>query len=253
MVGLTTIALLERKHGISRSLFTRYWRDVHGVMAARIQGFDSYTQHHVSPVALDGGGERGPFEGIAVVRFVSESDRDGLANSAVTPHIVRDEQNVFQRALLYNLEAGVATVLLDRGGGGDEPVGFLVFAADIDVQALTSELEPTSATFAALFDLRGSDPAAWNAIDAAQSGGCRFVAAVHGEAEAFRQVANAVAAAPSVSAYAVDETYVMVRDGRPTPVGLRGLDAVRTMEEAGADNQFTREVEQAVFGPLGRP
>ena len=252
MVGLTTLALLERKHAISRSLFTRYWRDVHGVMAARITGFDSYTQHHVSPVAL-GGGALGPFEGIAVVRFVSESDRDGLANSVVTPHIVRDEQNVFERALLYNLEADAATVVLDRGGGGDEPVGFLVFAADIDVQALTAQLQPTGATFATLFDLRGSDPSAWNAIDAAQSGGCRFVAAVHGEAEAFRQVANTIAARPSASAYAVDETYVMVRDGRPTPVGLRGLDAVRTMQEAGADNQFTREVEQAVFGPLGRP
>ena len=251
MVGLTTIALLERKRGISRSLFTRYWRDVHGVMAARIQGFDSYTQHHVSPVAVGEGAEGAPFEGIAVVTFVAEADRTGLANSAVTPHVVRDEQNVFQRALLYNLGAGATTVLLDRGGGGAEAVGFLVFGADVDPQTLTSQLEPTSATLATLYDLRQGDPSAWNAIDAAQSGDCRFVAALHGDAESFEQVTRAIGATLSATAYAVDEAYVMVRDGKPTPVGLRGFDAVRTIEEAGAGNQLTTEVEQAVFGRFG--
>ena len=41
--SVSTIALLQRKDGLSDSLFSRYWRDVHGVLAARIPGFWSYT------------------------------------------------------------------------------------------------------------------------------------------------------------------------------------------------------------------
>jgi hypothetical protein len=40
----------------------------------------------------------------------------------------------------------------------------------------------------------------------------------------------------------------MVENGRPTPLGFRGLDALRTIEEAGAINQLDPVVEKAVFG-----
>ena len=43
-------------------------------MAARIPGFDFYVQHHVTQIAGDNGDIA--FEGIAVVRFASEADRD---------------------------------------------------------------------------------------------------------------------------------------------------------------------------------
>jgi hypothetical protein len=45
----------------------------------------------------------------------------------------------------------------------------------------------------------------------------------------------------------------MVKDGRATPVGLRGLDAVKTIEEAGADNQLTDAVVRAVYGTSAAP
>src|SRR3546814_7506666 len=93
MGGVTTGALIERRPDISRSLFTRYWRDVHGVMAARIPGFDRYTQHHVSP--LDPAAE--PFEGIAIVTYRTEEARARLIHSEVPPHIHRDEPNVLDR------------------------------------------------------------------------------------------------------------------------------------------------------------
>src|SRR3546814_13347860 len=97
MGGVTTGALIERRPDISRSLFTRYWRDVHGVLAARIPGFDRYTQHHVSP--LDPAAE--PFEGIAIVTYRTEEDRAGLIHREVTPHIHRAEQNAIRRPALY--------------------------------------------------------------------------------------------------------------------------------------------------------
>jgi hypothetical protein len=40
----------------------------------------------------------------------------------------------------------------------------------------------------------------------------------------------------------------MVDNGRPTHVGLRGLDAVRTINEANATNQLDDEVVAAVYG-----
>lgn len=100
MVGVTTVALIERRRDISRDLFSRYWRDVHGVMAVRIPGFASYIQYHVTPASI----HSPPFEGIAIVTFAKEDDRQGLVTSEVTQHIHRDEQNVFRRAFLYNLD-----------------------------------------------------------------------------------------------------------------------------------------------------
>src|SRR3546814_20133346 len=77
-------------------------------MAARSPGFDRYTQHHVSP--LDPAAE--PFEGIAIVTYRTEEDRAGLIHSEVTPHIHRDEQNVFRRTLLYNLGEGASQTIV---------------------------------------------------------------------------------------------------------------------------------------------
>src|SRR3546814_16817584 len=97
-------------------------------MAARIPGFDSYTQNHVTPLTDVGSRDPEPFEGIAIVTFVDEAHRQGLVDSKLTRHIHRDEQNVFRRALLYNLgpgarrplsgqtptAGGVRTFLVDR-------------------------------------------------------------------------------------------------------------------------------------------
>ena len=42
----------------------------------------------------------------------------------------------------------------------------------------------------------------------------------------------------------------MVEQGRPTLIGLRGLDAVRTIEEANAVNQCDPAVLRAIYGPI---
>jgi len=129
MVSLTTVALLERKPDISRSLFTRYWRDVHGVMAARIPGFESYIQYHVTPLNDTGASIVEPFEGVAIVTFADAKDRAGLANSDISQYIQRDEQNVFRRALLYNLEAGANQTLRAGDGRAAEHSAFVLVPA----------------------------------------------------------------------------------------------------------------------------
>lgn len=238
MGGVSTVALIERRPDISRSLFTRYWRDVHGVMAARIPGFDCYTQHHVTP--LDPGAE--PFEGIAIVTYRSEEDRAGLIHSEVTQHIHRDEQNVFRRALLYNLDSGASRTIK----GGEEAAGqsmFLVLEAGADADTLIASLGDIP-LFLATYDLRGGDPSGWNQTD---TSGRIFGSLVHG-IWPDRATAVAIADTLPAAAYLLDERHVMVKNGMPTPVGLRGLDAVETIMEAGADNQLSDAVVRAVYG-----
>ena len=127
MAGVSTIALLERKTSISRDLFSRCWRDVHGIMAARIPGFDSFIQHHGMPMSEVGSTSPEPFEGIAGVTYTSEANRQGLIESDITPHIHPDEQNVFRRALLYNLGEGEHRDLFEPSGeGGTTPMSAMV-------------------------------------------------------------------------------------------------------------------------------
>ena len=240
MVGVSTVALIERKPTITRSLFSRYWRDVHGVMAARIPGFDCYTQYHVTPV--QSGIEA--FEGVAVVTYLSEADRAGLIHSEVTQHIHRDEQNVFRRALLYNLGEGADHVLKGSMSSNDQSM-FFVCANGDDTSGLIPLLQ-TTATYLATYDLTVDDPANWNETDTT---GRTFTTLVHGTWPN-RASAIAVANNLSVAAYLADESYVMVEHGRPTAVGLRGLDAVNTILEAQADNQLSPDVVRAIYGDI---
>jgi hypothetical protein len=256
VVGVTTIALLERKRGISRSLFSRYWRDVHGVMAARIPGFDSYTQHHVIPLQEVGSVRPAPFEGIAVVTFASDANRAGLIHSAITAHIHRDEQNVFRRALLFNLDAGSDRCHRIHAANLDTTDFFLLLpeGCSVDVDAAAAQLENDGVEALTSHDLRSGDPAAWNETDVDDGGaGQRFAAVLHsrwiGVDAGLASIRGLVqASAGEIAAYQVEATYVMVEHGVPTPIGLRGLDAVRTIEEAGAVNQLDPAVVQAIYG-----
>lgn len=245
MVGVTTVALLERRPDISRDLFSRYWRDVHGVMAARIPGFDSYVQHHVTP--LDE--EDAPFEGIAVVGFRSEDDRIGLSTSAMTAHIHRDEQNVFRRALLYSLPTGA---LVNEIAGEHDGFGlFVVVPEDANRDGIWRALAADNPAAVRSFDLTGGDPADWNDTHVDdQTRGRRFVMLIQatweGQDARDRTAQELKDAAAHI--YVVDEVHAMVLSGRATPVGLRGLDAVRTIREAGAENQLDSAVEDALYG-----
>ena len=251
--GVSTLALLERKDGISRDLFSRYWRDVHGVMAARIPGFATYTQHHVIPLTDIGSSRVERFEGIALVTYASEDDRAGLIHSKVTQHIHRDEQNVFRRALLYNLGAGFVRVLI-----GDRDAGvvdlFLVVPEGLDGESFANDAAASGAAYVALHDLTASDPGGWNDTDVEEGGTSRlFHYVIHTRwadaAEAQTAARKPVATSNGqIAAYRTEQRHVMVDGGVPTAMGLRGLDAVRTIEEAGAVNQLQPDVVQAVYG-----
>src|SRR5690606_18606366 len=131
MTAVTTVALLRRKNGMDAALFSKYWRDVHGMLATRIPGFRSYVQYHLDAAhslawADDAEPDRS-LHGIAVVDFDSEAQRGGLARSEVAALIREDEINLFQSSLLYNLPAG-ADRLWQAAAAHGSPVkhGFLL-------------------------------------------------------------------------------------------------------------------------------
>ncbi len=165
----------------------------------------------------------------------------------MTQHIHRDEQNVFRRALLYNLGDGASRHI----GGSADAEGqamFVVGEAAHDINADFAAMGDTP-LYLAVYDLKGGDPSGWNQTD---TSGRVFAALLHG---IWPDRNSAIAAAAKVkgAAYLLDERHVMVESGKPTPVGLRGLDAVRTIEEAGADNQLSEAVERAVYGIAATP
>ncbi len=273
----STVALLARRAGLSDSLFSAYWRDVHGTLATRIPGFWSYVQNHLAlhgPLPQDA--EVMQVDGLAEVLFLSEADRAGLIHSEVTGLIQRDETNVFSRTLLYSLAAGASHTR--RGAGVPQvrhPTAAFVLVlrspagcpATEVAQALEHGVLPALLASPGLEDLRvhlltSGDPSLWTTapgVDNTQRGPQNSVALQAGWAD----IAQADAALATVrqhlhdtfadlTSYRVKARYEMVAEGRPTQLGLRGLDALQTIEAAGADNQKEAAVLQVLFGAAGR-
>ena len=69
------IYLIRRKPGMSFADFDRYWREVHGAIAARIPGMRRYIQCH----ALDDGAE---YDGAAEAWF---DDMDAVRRAVASP------------------------------------------------------------------------------------------------------------------------------------------------------------------------
>jgi uncharacterized protein (TIGR02118 family) len=72
------IYLIRRKPSLSREDFHRYWREVHGVIAARIPGLRRYVQCH----AIERSGDGDDFDGAAEAWF---DDMDAVRNAVASP------------------------------------------------------------------------------------------------------------------------------------------------------------------------
>jgi hypothetical protein len=280
--SVTTLALLIRKTGISAALFSRYWRDVHGVLAARIPGFESYTQYHlgapfddVLPVGAQGG-DRGRaaarFDGLAEVTFKNIDKRLGLATSDVTAMIQEDERNVFRTSLLYNLTEGASRTVLDQPVAQQRSGVFILLGGlpgcsrNGVTAALDELLVPPLCTIDGLLKIRvhvllSGEQQSWQTegVENQQTADTAFDAIVQldfGSAptrETIRMALAAIPAAlyqvmPRIQVYPARACHVMVEGGRPTELGLRGLDAQRTIAAAGAANQRSDAVLRCVYG-----
>lgn len=249
MVGVNTVALLVRKAGMPTELFRRYWRDVHGVMAARVQGFESYTQYHVETLTSNAPS----IDGIALVTFASDDDRNALGAGPLTPHIHADEQNLFERVFLYSLPEGPQQ-MAGNGTASNTPSEhlFVVVPGGEDARAVLDVIAGCQADHLATFDLTRGDPALWNTArfdDAGVPSG--FAALIHAgwdDAAAAASTAERIAALPGTFVLCrAQGRFAMVEGGHPTSIGLRGLPAVQTIMDAGAINQMDPKIETLLF------
>jgi uncharacterized protein (TIGR02118 family) len=90
--SLKNIAFLNRRPDVSVEHFQRYWREVHGPIAARIPGNRRYVQCHTLPEAY-GRGPEPRYDGVPMSWF---DDLEALRTSARSPELQRtraDELN----------------------------------------------------------------------------------------------------------------------------------------------------------------
>lgn len=265
MTAVTTVALLRGKDGMDAALFSKYWRDVHGMLATRIPGFRSYVQYH-----LDAGHPLPGFEapsfgsqlhGIAVVDFDSEDKRSGLADSEVAGLIREDEINLFQSSLLYNLPSGADTQWLAPPGELTQTRQyFLLLRGDVkqSAEALRQALlrHPDIQGLRS-FALRSGDAGHWQTpgVDNQLSEENQFdlLLQITGNSRLSATALEGVVeylspASGPTRLYPVRSAYVMVAHGRPTHLGLRGLDVLQTIQTAGADNQLDTRLLHSLYG-----
>lgn len=255
MASVTTVALLRKKDDMDMALFSKYWRDVHGMLATRIPGFRSYVQYHLDTA------HTASLHGIAVVDFDSEDLRGGLADSEVAALIREDEINLFQSSLLYNLPSA-ADELWQQSAAPQTQLkhGFLLLrgCAAASTELLCQTLQQHSDIQSLRhFALDRGDAGHWKTpgVDNQLSPDNQFdlmlqiTAANSFPTGAVEQAVQSLPVAPTqVQLYPVQSAYAMVADGRPTHLGLRGLDVLQTIEAAGADNQLDSKLLQCLYG-----
>lgn len=265
MTSVTTVALLRKKDGMDAALFSKYWRDVHGMLATRIPGFRSYVQYHLEAAHPLAGYESGQpdtsLHGIAIVDFDSEDRRGGLAQSEVAGLIREDEINLFQSSLLYNLPAGADALWQTLTGGEAKPKHYFLMLrgnTEQSAQALQQALQQhPDILHLRSFALESGDAGHWKTpgVDNQLSDDNEFDLLLqitgHGSlsAEAITLAVQTLSPTPSQARlYPVRAAYAMVADGRPTHLGLRGLDVLQTIEAAGANNQLESRLLQCLYG-----
>lgn len=293
MASVTTIALLSKKDSMSSQLFSRYWRDIHGVLAARIPGFESYVQFHLGPSlrnlalpkdVVSTTSSRTRFHGIAEVTFTDEAARAGLASSQVAALIQRDERNLFKTSLLYNLAPGASRTYIERsqkipanGNAKSESLfmllgrraGFAYELTPLIEQSLLPALSRNNCVSKLrIHTLVSGNPHLWNTpeVDNQQSAADAIEVVIQIDSagtlqtmETLRQACETASrqrlfeAVGKMQLYRTAACHAMVQSNLPTHVGLRGLDALQTIIAAGADNQLQEDILRCLYGTDAAP
>jgi hypothetical protein len=120
---VATIGFIDARADRPLDLVHRYWRDVHGVLATRIDGIWQYWQHHLAapdptlwpdmPGVDRTVADDLVLEGFAEVTFKDPATRRQMGGDPAAQQIQRDEQNVFRGTYLHNTSDGGSVTLVD--------------------------------------------------------------------------------------------------------------------------------------------
>lgn len=280
-----TVALLKKKQGVTLDDFAAYWRDVHGMLAARIPGFWTYRQYHLGGELQflrrlpDGySAEPESLDGFADVTFCGSNAITGLASSPVSDLIKQDERNVFDSSYLYGVVPGDSVTLLRQepfdNSTGDELDSVIVmvlaksskedrahFRSDLDKNLAVFVEECSDLERLRLNFLQPYDESSWTAPDVNHRPVQKMDAVVEMQfndraaaLRCLRSGASVLGMAESMAknrmqqVYEVTARYAMVADGKPTQLALRGLPAMRLIWRLGASNQLDDTVMRLLYG-----
>lgn len=108
------VGIVTRRPGMSREAFLRYWREVHGPLAAALPGLRRYVQN--PPVEVAGREPR--YDGVAELWF---DDLESLRAAFRTPQGERvraDESQFIDQARSFAMIVEEQEVSLSAGGRG---------------------------------------------------------------------------------------------------------------------------------------
>ncbi len=101
---------INRKPGMSVEAFQRYWREVHGPIAARIPGLRRYVQSHVLPELYQG--ERPvAYDGVAELWYDDRESWDRARASPETRAALEDERNFIDHGRVFAILTEENTVV----------------------------------------------------------------------------------------------------------------------------------------------
>ena len=102
---LKVISAVHRYPGLDDAEFYAHWRDVHGVLAARVPQIRRYHQHHTLAEARDAGPLPPNSDGATIVWY---DDVDSLRESYLTPEWLAMRED---SPTLFDLERGMDVVI----------------------------------------------------------------------------------------------------------------------------------------------
>lgn len=105
-----TVAILGRREGLSFEEFSRYWREVHAPLAARLPGVVRYVQRHVQAPS----GEFG-IDGFALLDYESAEAMEAAWASEAGQRALADVPNFLGRHDVVTIEDHV---IVDRSSRG---------------------------------------------------------------------------------------------------------------------------------------
>lgn len=277
---------------IPRQVCEDYWRDVHGIMFARVPGMWQCRQLRLAAnrsdlwpaargVSFDAADVAQP-QGMGHALFVSEADLVAFGNNPIARETIpHDAHNFIGRigALLSSPHSG--RTLVDRisdpamQGRPVVPIfvlGFVPRAGTASVKAfhryLTEHIARPWSRHSDVLRLR-IEPLPPYDRSAMSSPGVPLEwpndetylgwieLAVRHEGVVYDLLANTAAdelaeEVKAIHTYPVREVYTIISAGRPTEVGLRGYPAVQTIIAAGAADQRSEAALNVLYGDATR-
>ena len=267
-----------QKKEISKDLFHRYWRDIHAVWAARTPGFYQYRQLHldrVDPNLLS------DLEGI-ITDLPKEDQPNGMAHIAYSSSFIANllrkpfalkqadednaifvSKNTYQQSILPLSRTIIDKINNpDTNGTLQQPRYVLAFIKNTGIKEedfrnfLNNKLceawkkrNEVQRLRLELMNPHKNEPNSPKGVNQTWDENKQYQAWIELELTEETLLLSMFTNLPdlnhyisAVHAYPIREIYTIVFAGKPTLVGLRGYQAVQTIEEAKADFQKSKDV-----------